>query len=31
MTQFSRYFAFTYRFSFAGERADETRADTTNS
>jgi len=23
----SRYFAFTYRFSFTGERAGETRAD----
>jgi hypothetical protein len=27
MKRFSRYFAFTYRFSFAGERAGETRAD----
>jgi len=29
MKRSSRYFAFTYRFSFTGERADETRADKT--
>ena len=31
MQRFSRYFAFTYRFSFMGERADGTRADKTGS
>jgi len=29
--QYFGYFAFTYRFSFAGERAGETRADGTGS
>jgi hypothetical protein len=27
MNRYSSYFAFTYRFPFAGERAGETRAD----
>jgi len=31
MKRFSRYFAFTYRFSFTEERAGETRADKTSS
>jgi hypothetical protein len=30
MSSFSLYFAFTYRFPYAGERAGETRADKTN-
>ena len=30
MNLFSSYFAFTYRFSFAGERAGETRAGKTS-
>jgi hypothetical protein len=31
MHLYSSYFAFTYRFPFAGERAGETRADKTSS
>lgn len=31
MDLYSSYFAFTYRFPFAGERAGETRADKTSS
>ena len=31
MQMYSSYFAFTYRFPFAGERAGETRADKTSS